>query len=87
MIEVFKTNVDNAGRAHTLVQQIHRAFPGYKANFDLDDCDRILRIACINGVVNLAMLTGFLQRLGVHAEVLTDDISVSQPYHTLYMEN
>ena len=44
MIEVFKTNVRARSHANMLVGQIHKVFNGYEANFDLDDCDKVLRI-------------------------------------------
>lgn len=87
MVEVFKTNVQHTGRARVLIARIHKAFPGYKANFDLDDCDRILRVACICGDINAPRLIGFLKHLGIHAEVLADDVASPQPYNALYMEN
>ena len=45
MIEVFKTNVDDRVQANLLVDQIHQTYSDYKANFDLEDCDKILRVA------------------------------------------
>lgn len=44
MVEVFKTNVENADESKVIIQQLHIHFPEYRINFDLDDCDRILRI-------------------------------------------
>src|SRR6478609_6922826 len=43
-VEVFKTNVADPERAKWLVDQIERNFTNCKVNFDLDDCDRILRV-------------------------------------------
>lgn len=44
MIEVFKTNVDSIAASQELHAQLQFLFPSCKINFDLDDCDRILRI-------------------------------------------
>ncbi|SEL78246.1 hypothetical protein SAMN04488505_1021102 [Chitinophaga rupis] len=44
MVEVFKTNVQQAAHAEKLVSVLHQHFPGNKVNFDLEDCDRILRV-------------------------------------------
>jgi hypothetical protein len=44
MIEVFKTNVHRAGEARRLVSLLLNHFPGSKINFDLDDCDKVLRV-------------------------------------------
>jgi hypothetical protein len=45
MVEVFKTNVHEAIESEILVQLLLEHYPKSKINFDLEDCDRILRIA------------------------------------------
>ena len=44
MIEVFKTNVQEVSQANGLVALLLQHFPGSKINFDLHDCDKILRV-------------------------------------------
>ena len=44
VIEVFKTNVHQVEEAKMLVKTLVEHFPKYKINFDLSDCDRILRV-------------------------------------------
>jgi hypothetical protein len=44
MVEVFKTNVQKVSQAKKLVALLLQNFPGNKINFDLKDCDKILRI-------------------------------------------
>ncbi len=44
MVEVFKTNIEDPLHAHMLIEEIHGTYSEYQANFDLEDCDRILRI-------------------------------------------
>jgi hypothetical protein len=44
MVEVFKTNVRNTREAKRVIQKLAEEFPKHKINFDLSDCDRILRI-------------------------------------------
>ena len=44
MIEVFKTNVDNPPEADTVLRLLAHEFPDFKVNFDLEDCDKILRV-------------------------------------------
>jgi len=44
MVEVFKTNIDAGCEAEKITELLYRHFPGCKINFDLDDCDKILRI-------------------------------------------
>ena len=68
MIEVFKTNINCAEQARYLVEQIQWHFTGYKANFDLEDCDRILRVISCNAIAGQ-----FIEKLkdwGCHAEIL-----------------
>ncbi len=72
MIEVFKTNVRNRSHAKMLVSQIQTAFGNYEANFDLDDCDNILRVQCNTGAVQSHSLIVFLKNFGCNAEVLND---------------
>jgi hypothetical protein len=72
MIEVFKTNVHEPDHAMMLLAHIHSSFADHEANFDLDDCDRILRVKCTNGAVQPAKLIHLLAGLGFHAEVLPD---------------
>lgn len=44
MVEVFKTNVEDAEQADIILRKLNIHFPAYRINFDLADCDRILRV-------------------------------------------
>src|SRR5687768_3720855 len=44
-VEIFKTDVHNEQVANQLIKDLHQLFPAFKINFDLHDCDKILRIA------------------------------------------
>ena len=44
MVEVFKTNVRSTRKAKLIIQKLAEEFPHHKINFDLSDCDRILRV-------------------------------------------
>ena len=79
MIEVFKTDVSNRDQANMLIEEIHKTFTGYIANFDLDDCDRILRIKCTTGLIQSSGLVNLLKVFGFHAEVLPGDEQVVDP--------
>lgn len=52
MIEVFKTNVSDSSHAAQLVDLIQECFRGHEANFDLHDCDNILRVKSSSGIVD-----------------------------------
>ena len=43
MVEIFKTNIDEQ-QAEVLLKQLSKTFPEFKINFDLEDCDKVLRI-------------------------------------------
>ena len=74
MIEVFKTNVTDQDVADQLIDQIHKTFIGYKANFDLQDCDNILRVKCMAGSIESTHLIYLLRKFGFNAEILKDEI-------------
>ncbi|MCV9933501.1 hypothetical protein OIU80_14535 [Flavobacterium sp. LS1R47] len=44
MIEVFKTNVQNETDTTIIIKRIQEYFHDHQINFDLEDCDKILRI-------------------------------------------
>jgi hypothetical protein len=44
MVEVFKTNVSQQSEAAVLLAVLTHQLPGCTINFDLQDCDHILRI-------------------------------------------
>ena len=44
MVEVFKTNVRSIRKAKFIIQKLATEFPAHKINFDLNDCDKILRV-------------------------------------------
>ncbi|RED22441.1 hypothetical protein BD847_3070 [Flavobacterium cutihirudinis] len=68
MIEVFKTNVQEVGQSVMIVEKLLEHFPNSSINFDLEDCDKILRIhsshICNNSIIELVNSYGF------HCEVL-----------------
>ncbi len=44
MVEVFKTDVRKTGEAKRLINLLLQHFPGTLINFDLEDCDKVLRL-------------------------------------------
>lgn len=44
MIEVFKTNVELEDQSERILASLIQMFSSLKINFDLDDCDKILRV-------------------------------------------
>lgn len=44
MIEVFKTNVQEESQCKIIIEKLLEHFPNSSINFDLEDCDKVLRI-------------------------------------------
>jgi hypothetical protein len=63
MVEVFKTNVEETELAAQLVSTLRIRFPFSKINFDLEDCDKILRIedndVCAKTIIELMNHSGY----------------------------
>jgi hypothetical protein len=68
MIEVFKTNVENAGDANNIVQMLLQHFPGSRINFDLQDCDKILRVEGKNFCTETVLI--LMKENGFHCSIL-----------------
>ena len=44
MVEAFKTDVQKKTQSKMLLSILSETFPSIKINFDLSDCDRVLRV-------------------------------------------
>ena len=84
MIEVLKTDVNQWEHAKMLMDEIHKTFSEYKANFDLDDCDKILRVICMEGSVHASLLIDLLKDFGFNAEVLPDTVPILAGFDRIY---
>ncbi|CAN5413803.1 hypothetical protein BH10BAC4_BH10BAC4_17260 [soil metagenome] len=73
-VEVFRTDVKNSDHARGLIDIIHDFFPGCYANFDLDDCDHILRIKSFQADINSRNIVDLLAYHGYSADVLEDEV-------------
>jgi hypothetical protein len=62
-VEVFKTDVEDEVNAREIIQTLVRRFPGSRVNFDLQDCDRVLRVEgidlCSESIILLMNESGF----------------------------
>ena len=70
MIEVFKTNVQEVDELKQIIQKLIGHFSEAKINFDLDDCDKILRIETT--FIENENVTFILNSMGYQCEVLPD---------------
>lgn len=68
MVEVFKTNVEEPAESSLVISRLLVHFPQSRINFDLSDCDRILRVEgetiCTDTITNL------VNSIGYHCELL-----------------
>jgi hypothetical protein len=74
MVEVFKTNVTDSTDAGMIADAIGETLDGYNANFDLHDCDNILRVQSRSGYVDPGQVIRLVEYLGFEAEVLPDEV-------------
>jgi hypothetical protein len=68
MVEVFKTNVLSQTQANNILILLLKKFPLHKINFDLDDCDKILRVQGKN--ISTKKVIEVVNRDGYECEIL-----------------
>ena len=67
-VEVFNTNVNDIDQAYSLMATLLNAIPFSKINFDLQDCDKILRIE--GSSIDLEMVIDIVTSCGYICEIL-----------------
>lgn len=83
MVEVFKTNVTSPLAACLVRAHIMQSCPEYQVTFDLEDCDRILRIVTHQEKVNPELVCGLVASMGFSATPLEDVVCESSWIHLL----
>ncbi|TDO72760.1 hypothetical protein EV143_10765 [Flavobacterium chryseum] len=68
MVLVFKTNVNTLSKVQRITPKLNRLFPNSKWNFDLEDCDRILRFESDNNIMKEIII--LMKILGFECEAL-----------------
>ena len=62
-VAVFKTDVQQCAQAERLLSLLRINYPACRINFNLDDCDKILRvegtILCCDKITQLLKLNGY----------------------------
>jgi len=76
MVEVFKTSVTLIEEEIFLLKELRKKFPDYLINFDLEDCDNILRIEVAKEKINVATIIKLVRSYGFDIEVLEDVLSI-----------
>jgi hypothetical protein len=63
MVEIFRTNIRRKRQAKAVIDILSRRFPLFRINFDLEDCDNILRVEgediCATSIAVLLMESGY----------------------------
>ena len=68
MVEVFKTNVEDPAQAAKLVGLLQKRITNSSVNFDLEDCDKVLRIE--GPEVSPPLVAGILKDYGYKCQPL-----------------
>jgi hypothetical protein len=63
MVEVFKTNIAEPEEAQLLANALLARFPNSRPSFDLDDCDKVLRVEghmlCTDTIITIINQFGY----------------------------
>ncbi|ABG57969.1 hypothetical protein [Cytophaga hutchinsonii] len=70
MIEIFKTSVQNDLQAMVVKKLLLKQNPSLEINFDLEDCDKILRIKNIKNTDDMSSVFKTLYETGIYIEML-----------------
>lgn len=71
IVEVFKTNVKSTDVAQFAIQKLKELLPDAKINFDLDDCDHILRIEALRSEIEVDAIVNYAKKMNIQIEVLS----------------
>ncbi|RZJ69859.1 hypothetical protein [Flavobacterium sp.] len=63
MIEIFRTNISKTTDARNMVLSLMSLYPTGKITFDLEDCDKVLRVETLrlkpDAIISLMQASGF----------------------------
>ncbi len=69
-VEVFRTNVSDYHFANSIIRKLENLIPSAEINFDLEDCDNILRIKSKTGDIDIPTIVHQAKCLGFEIEIL-----------------
>lgn len=69
-VKVYKTNVDTRSKAEAILDLIREDIPGSSPSFDLDDCDKVLRVEHTSNSLNGNRIVGIVTNFGYEIETL-----------------
>ena len=70
IVKVFKTDIRDQATAAQIAKQLESYFGESRINFDLDDCDNILRIESRHTVIGDLEIQALVTQWGYHCEPL-----------------
>jgi hypothetical protein len=70
VIEVYKTNIAGPQQRDLLLKVLQHHLPFCKINVDLQDCDKILRIASPEPIPGIQTLRVLVRHMGISIEAL-----------------
>lgn len=74
MVEVFRTSVRSDSEAALVLAQLEATFPEHDINFDLEDCDHILRLEADVVHMDIKSVMELVKSQGFEIEILPDEI-------------
>lgn len=76
MVEVYKTNVKKQKQANLVLKRLRQEFPYFIFDFDLEDCDNILRIENPQGKIENNLIIGLAVETGIFIQELPDTLFI-----------
>lgn len=73
-VEVFKTDIQNPAEGMAMTIKILEHLSGYRITFDLEDCDKVMRIASKNGEIDVDAILETGVAFSKNIALLEDDI-------------
>lgn len=72
MVEIFKTNVEETEKAVQITEILRKRFPTCRFNFDLSDCDRILRAESYNGSIDIEGIVEIAKKYSLEIKLIKE---------------
>jgi len=72
MVEIFRTNVKSKRLAGKVLKTLQSHLPAFEFNFDLQDCDHILRVQSNGSMVECAMIIRIVKGHSIDISLFED---------------
>ena len=70
IVEIFKTDVSTISDANFIIKELRRHFPSFRINFDLNDCDKILRLEAKACEIEVHQIVKIVRKLNFKIELI-----------------